>query len=120
MQKFRELRKEMGITQEELITKFNQKYGKTYTASAISQFENGRRIPETQALIHFAEFFNVSLDYLLGRSEQARSTISPINLPTQINFSEDEHNMIEHYRQLPPEGQRIVRENLESTYRALA
>lgn len=66
MNKFKELRSKLGITQEEFRQQFNNRYGRTYTAAAISQFENGKRTPETSALIDFANFFNVSIDYLLG------------------------------------------------------
>lgn len=65
MSKFKELRKERGLTQEELTYQFNERYGKQYTASSISMFENGKRIPETKSLLDFADFFGVTVDYLL-------------------------------------------------------
>lgn len=70
MIRLKELRKTKHLTQEELISQFNIKYGRKYTAAAISQFENGKRIPETQSLMDFADFFNVSVDYLLGRTDE--------------------------------------------------
>lgn len=70
MTRFKELRIQKGLTQEELITQFNDKYGKRYGASSISMFENGKRIPETQSLMDFADFFNVSVDYLLGCTDE--------------------------------------------------
>ena len=77
MIKFKELRQSLGITQEELRQKFNTKYNRTYTAAAISQFENGKRTPEISALKDFADFFGVSVDCLLGKN-----TITP-NHPNQ-------------------------------------
>ncbi|WP_173443373.1 helix-turn-helix domain-containing protein [Selenomonas ruminantium] len=74
MIKLKELRKNKQLTQEELISQFNIRYGRKYTAAAISQFENGKRIPETQALMDFADFFNVSVDYLLGRTDEPQGT----------------------------------------------
>lgn len=65
MSKFRELRREKGLTQEELVKQFYDRYGKKYTASAISMFESGKRVPEARSLMDFADFFNVSVDYLL-------------------------------------------------------
>lgn len=73
MIKLKELRKKKGLTQEELATQFNEKYGRQYTTPAISMFENGKRIPETQSLMDFADFFGVSVDYLLGRDSRDRS-----------------------------------------------
>ena len=75
MNKFKELRLRSKLTQEEFREKFNSKFNRTYTAAAISQFENGKRTPEVSALIDFADFYGVSLDYLLGResSKQVES-----------------------------------------------
>ena len=74
MARFKELRIQKGLTQEELITQFNDRYGKRYGASSISMFENDKRIPETQSLMDFADFFNVSVDYLLGRTDEPGGT----------------------------------------------
>ncbi len=35
----------------------------------ISKFENGERVPPTETLIVLADFYNVSIDYILGRTE---------------------------------------------------
>ena len=35
----------------------------------LSKFENGERIPPTETLIRLAEFYNVSIDYILGRTD---------------------------------------------------
>lgn len=67
--RFKELRLKKGLTQEEFRINFNAKYHRNYTPSAISRFENNKRIPETAALIDFADYFSVSVDYLLGVSD---------------------------------------------------
>ena len=61
--KLRQLRKEHKLTQVEL---------QMYTGieqSLLSKFENGERIPPTETLITLAEFYRVSIDYILGRTE---------------------------------------------------
>jgi len=35
----------------------------------ISKFESGERVPPTETLITLADFYNVSIDYLLGRTD---------------------------------------------------
>lgn len=70
MSRFRELRKKANLTQEELIAQFNARYNKKYTAAAISKFEHDKRIPATESLKDFAEFFGVSVGYLLGMPER--------------------------------------------------
>ena len=36
----------------------------------ISKYENGKRIPPTESLIVFANYFGVSIDYLLCRTDK--------------------------------------------------
>ncbi|MBR2615133.1 MAG: helix-turn-helix transcriptional regulator [Clostridia bacterium] len=35
----------------------------------LSKFENGERIPPTESLIRLADFYNVSIDYILCRTD---------------------------------------------------
>ena len=64
-QRFKKLRLEKGLTQQGLAEDFNKIYGHTFSKSSISQYENGKRTPENEALKNFALYFNVSIDYLL-------------------------------------------------------
>ena len=36
----------------------------------LSKFENGERIPPTETLLRLAEFYNVSIDYILCRTDK--------------------------------------------------
>lgn len=58
--RIRNLRKEQRITQSEL--------GKVINVSkvSVSGYENGTREPDTDSLIKLANYFNVTVDYLLG------------------------------------------------------
>lgn len=40
--------------------------------SLISKYENGIRIPTTEALVIFADYFGVSIDYLLCRTDRPK------------------------------------------------
>jgi transcriptional regulator with XRE-family HTH domain len=68
-QRFKMLRNEKGLKQSEVLDKFNKKYNYAFTKSAVSQYENDKRIPEIDALKNFADFFNVSVDFLLGETD---------------------------------------------------
>lgn len=70
MNRFKELRLSKGLTQESFRSEFNKRFNRSYTAAAISQFENGKRIPEISALIDFADFYGVSIDYFIGRDDK--------------------------------------------------
>lgn len=57
------MRKKAGLTQEELAKKLN------VTRSALSQYELGTREPNYDLLLKIADFFEVTVDYLIGRSD---------------------------------------------------
>ncbi|CBZ04919.1 XRE family transcriptional regulator [Clostridium botulinum] len=46
----------------------------------VSNWENGNRIPDTLTLSKLADFFNCSVDYILGRSENRNGIISKGNI----------------------------------------
>jgi transcriptional regulator with XRE-family HTH domain len=58
-----QLRKEVGLTQNELAKKLN------ITRSALSLYELGKRDPDTETLCKIAGFFGVSVDYFVGRTD---------------------------------------------------
>jgi len=61
-ERLKELRKEKGLTQKELADTF------FITKSSICKYETGVNSPENKLLQNLAEYFNVSVDYLLGNS----------------------------------------------------
>ena len=38
----------------------------------LSKFENGERVPPTETLIRLADFYNVSMDYIMCRTENPK------------------------------------------------
>ena len=62
--RLKELRKLRGYTQISLQMQTG------IEQSLLSKFENGERIPTTEALFHLAEFYNVSIDYILCRTDK--------------------------------------------------
>lgn len=69
MTRFRELRLQRGLSQEQLCRLYNEKYNRKYTTAAMSLIEHDKRSPELRALLDFADFYGVSVDYLLGRDQ---------------------------------------------------
>ncbi|MCC0652209.1 MULTISPECIES: XRE family transcriptional regulator [unclassified Clostridioides] len=67
-ERFKQLREEKKFTQDELVSKFNKIYFTSFNKSTISQYENNKRKPEINVLENWADFFDVSIDYLLGRT----------------------------------------------------
>jgi len=62
-QRLKKLREERGLTQGALAAEFSM------STSAIGMYERGQRKPDLEQLQEFAEFFDVTTDYLLGRSK---------------------------------------------------
>lgn len=63
MENLRTLRRQAGLTMKQLGSYLGM------AESTVSLYENGKRSPDVQTLIRFADFFEVSVDYLLGRNE---------------------------------------------------
>ncbi|MFC5987195.1 helix-turn-helix domain-containing protein [Marinicrinis lubricantis] len=66
--RLRKLRKERGLTAKE----FGQRF--QLAESTISGYENGKREPDSDKLNSFADFFGVTTDYLLGRTDDPERT----------------------------------------------
>lgn len=64
--RLKELRKKKGISQLRLATELNT------TQNTISRYETGEREPGIDELIKIADYFNVSVDYLIGRTENPK------------------------------------------------
>lgn len=62
--RLKQLRKAKGYTQirVQMETGIEQ--------ALLSKYENGERIPPTETLLKLADFYNVSTDYLLGRTDK--------------------------------------------------
>ena len=63
MIRLKELRKMRNISQAKLAADLNM------NQNSISRYENMEREADYETLIKFADYFNVSLDYLLGRTD---------------------------------------------------
>ncbi len=61
--RLKELRKEKGISQLKLAMDLNM------NQAVISRYESMDRQADYKTLISFADYFHVSLDYLLGRTD---------------------------------------------------
>ena len=64
--RLKELRKKKGISQLRLATDLNT------TQNTISRYETGEREPGVAELIKIADYFNISVDYLIGRTENPK------------------------------------------------
>jgi len=96
--RLKQLREEKKLTRDNLANRLNVSY------SAVSKYETNVRFPDKGTLIRLADFFDVSVDYLLCRSN-IRETAEKILGGTKENFMVSSPRGI--YRveeELPPEA----------------
>lgn len=74
----RALRRERGMTQEQLAEAMN------VSAAAVSKWENGQSVPDILVLTSLADFFEVSLDALVGYTVQAHRRSEMVARITQL------------------------------------
>lgn len=89
------LRGKLGLSQDALAKKLNlpqQTYG---------HWETGRSQPDQETLILLAKFFNVSIDYLLGYSQQ------PL-VSNTIQISAEDLELLQKIKNLPADRREIV------------
>lgn len=102
------LRQERNLTQENFANIFY------LNKSSISKYEKDKNLPENQLLIKIADFFGVSVDYLLCRTDQPKllpSNPRPLNAEEFINsyvFSQEEAEAFAAYFAFPDEVKREV------------
>lgn len=64
--RLKEIRKTKGISQLKLAMDINT------SQNTVSRYENGEREPGINELIKIADYFNVSIDYLLERTDNPK------------------------------------------------
>ncbi len=83
--RLKELRLNNGLKQSDLLKKFN------LSSARYSQYENDKRVPDYELLIKFADFYNVSIDYLLGRTNVIKpENIDENDLLAKLNTADSE------------------------------
>ena len=64
--RLKEIRKKKGISQLKLALDLNM------NQNSISRYENGEREADYSTLIKFADYFDISIDYLLERTDNPK------------------------------------------------
>lgn len=75
-----QLRTEKGIYQKELAAHLK------VSAGTISNYEKGHHAPDLEMLCRIAEFFGVTTDYLLGRTDY-RYNPEELNLKISVDYT---------------------------------
>ena len=84
-ERLKKLRKERNLSQDNVGQSLN------IGGRTIGNYESGERLPSLDTLVKLADFYEVSMDYLLGRTDNRL-----------VNATGTEVSL---YEKLPPEGQ---------------
>ncbi|MCO4288403.1 helix-turn-helix domain-containing protein [Clostridioides difficile] len=93
--RIKELRIEKDVTQKELATFLG------LTPKMISFYEKEERFPPHDIILKISEFFNVSTDYLLGKSNEREIN----DFIEKLDSPEDIKNMLKIFTELSEEAQ---------------
>ena len=94
-ERLKAMRLEANLTQNDIAKSLN------ISQPSYAQGENGRRKPSSETLEKFAQFYNVSTDYLLGKSDYKNSdeidlsTFEVLYRKTSKNLSDEEKKILE-------------------------
>ncbi len=94
MLKIKELRLSKGVSQQKVADFLN------VSQQAYANYESGKRKPEYDLLLRLADFFDVSVDYILGRTDTKKAPAS--------KRDEREEEFVEMFKHLNPEQQDLV------------
>lgn len=94
------LRINAGLKQDDLLKKFG------LSSARYSQYETGKRSPDYELLIKLADFYDVSLDFLLGRKESNKNEIKSKSSHAEI--SEKDLELLQQLKNLPADKREIV------------
>lgn len=96
--RLKELRAEKGLKQKEVAEQLG------ISTSCYGGYEQGAHSPDHAILIKIASFFDVSVDYLIGRTDEfGTSTAVPMGNAMGESYSAEERELIVKYRKLSPD-----------------
>ena len=102
MNNIRSLRKEKHISQTRLSTELE------VSQETISAYENGKHYPSANSLIKLRDLFGVSIDYILGLTDQRYPALQ------RSDLAEDEQLLLHTYRKMDSAGKQRLRGYLDA------
>ncbi len=100
--RLKELRENNKISQQKLANIIG------VSQSTVGMWENGTNKPEFNTLTKIADYFNVSIDYLIGNDTNKKSP------SIKEELTADEQKLLKSFRELNEEGQYILLSQAEA------
>lgn len=99
MENLKKLRKQHHLSQQKLADILH------ISQQSVYKYENDITSPDLETLIRMADYFNTSIDYLIGHTDITHK-IEPIS---EEMLNSDEMSMIKAYRKLSSRQREIIR-----------
>lgn len=99
MDNLKKLRESVGLSQQALANKLGSTQQKIYS------YENGIYEPDITTMKQFAEFFNTSVDYLIGNTDIPNK----IEKVEEFQLNEEEADILTKYRSMSAKGRKSFR-----------
>lgn len=112
MNRFRDLRKKFGYSQDKLAALLN------VHQTAVSQWELGKNFPDVNTLIKLSELYQTSVDYLLGKDSNVPTISIPKKeapLPVPM-LEKDAQKLLDMYDEMSKESKDQVMRYVTSLY----
>ena len=112
MNRFRDLRKKFGYSQDKLAALLN------VHQTAVSQWELGKNFPDVNTLIKLSELYQTSVDYLLGKDNNVPTiSISKKEAPLPVPMlGKDAQKLLDMYSEMSKESKDQVMLYVTSLY----
>jgi len=108
MKNLKRLRNDKGISQQKLADAIGT------NQQSIHRYENGDYEPDIQTLTLLADYFDTSIDFLVGRTD-FRNRIEPVE---KYALNREEIKLVDEVRSLTPEYRRLLTSMLSTMVEA--
>lgn len=106
MKKLKALRMSKGLSQSKLAEQFN------ISQQSIYKYENDLAEPDFDTLISLANYFDTSVDYLIGRSESPNIEHVIVDLP----LSPNDISTVQKFSHLNERHKKVINEMIDCLY----
>lgn len=96
----KKIRTERGVSQQQLATAIG------VSQQSVNKYENHNIEPDIRTLIMMADYFNTSVDYLIGHTTESR----PIEPVRRYDLNDDESCLIDKYRIISKNKKNLITE----------
>lgn len=105
-ERLKELRNETGVSMKRLAEAIG------VSDASVCKWENGIAEPKVTYLIKLSEFFNCSVDYLVGKCDDFGAVADRPNEQPQTVLLPTERKLVESYRQLTSNQKPLILETI--------